>query len=158
MSEFVTPNTPNLPDFLTFLATSVQIPAAALPSGSAWPEYALSQALALAVPPSGMTPGVMYSLAVYNGATHTLFVITPDQPGQSYFANARAGGAGGYGLNTPSTGLVVEAHDESTGNSLAQPEWAADLTIDQLDYYKTPWGRTFMAWNQKYGPTIWGLT
>lgn len=158
MSGFVTPNTPNLTDFLTFLATSVQIPASALPVGSDWPGYALNQAMALAIPPSGLTPGVMYSLAVYNGATHTLFAIAPDQPGQTYFAAARGSGAGGYSLITPSTGLVSASADQGTSQNLATPEWAMQMTADQLDYYKTPWGRAFLAWNQKYGPTIWGLT
>jgi hypothetical protein len=158
MSGFVLPDTPNLPDFLTFLANSVQIPTTALPANSQWPGYAFNQAMALAIPPSGLTPGVMYSLAVYNGATHVLFAITPDQPGQSYFASARSTGAGGYGLIAPSTGLVAASADQGTSQTLEIPEWAKNLTADQLDYYKTPWGRAFLAWNQKYGPTIWGLT
>lgn len=157
MSGFVTPDTPNLADFLTFLATSVQIPVEALPSNSPWPGYAFNQALALTIPPGALIPGVIYSLAVYNGATHILFAITPDQPGQNYFQNARGTGTGGYGLISPTTGLVSSSSDQNTSQTLAEPVWASQLTVDQLDFYKTPWGRAFLAWNQKYGQNAWVL-
>ena len=163
---FATPGTPNLPDFLAFLATSVQIPAAALPPSSAFPGYALEQAIALVLcPPAGLAAPVMYSLACYNCATHLLFLITPDQPGQTYFQGMRSSAptttgstGGGFGLNAPSTGIVVTTFDQGTGSTVTAPEWAQNMTIDQLGYFKTPWGREYLAWQQKYGSTIWGLT
>jgi hypothetical protein len=152
---FTNPTQPNLADFLIFLSNTVQIPSAALPNDSPWPQYALDMAIDLALlPPS--SPGISYTLAVYNGATHILFAITPDQSGQVYFTNAR--GTGGYGLVQPSTGLVVSSSDQGTSSSLAKPQWAEGLTVGQLEMFKTPWGRTFLTWNQAYGPTIVGLT
>jgi hypothetical protein len=160
---FVTPDTPNLTDFLTFLAESVQIPVAALPVSSVWPGYAFNQAIALVLNVPGV-PGIMYSLAVYNCATALLFLITPDVQGQTYFADARSSAvstnfpSGGFGINSPSTGLVVSTSDESTSTTLTAPTWAAGMNIDDLGYYKTPWGRYYLAFQQKYGSTIWGLT
>lgn len=152
--SFATPTIPNLADFLVFLSTSVQIPPAALPSGSEWPGYAFNQIMEWIIPPS--SGNVLYSLAAYNGATHILFKITPDQTGQTYFATARS--KDGYSLIVPSTGLVNSASDQGSAQTLATPDWAKNMTADALDFYKTPWGREFIAWQQTYGSTIWTLT
>jgi hypothetical protein len=160
---FVTPGTPNLPDFLTFLA-GLQIPSAALPSNSAFPGYALNQAIALVNNPPGVVlpDPVMYSLACYNCATHLLILITPDQPGQTWFATSRGNNPTstppGFGLNTISQGLVASSSDNGTSSTLASPDWAKGLTIGQLGFMKTPWGRRYLDWNQSFGPTIVGLT
>jgi hypothetical protein len=154
---FLFPTTPNIVDFLTFLGTSVQIPPTALPPSSPWPQYALTQAIALVLQPP-YVPGITYTLAVYNCATHLLFTIAPDQPGQNYFTSKRGPGAGGFNLIAPSTGVVVASSDESTSTTLAQPKWAAGLTVGQLGFYKTPWGRDYLSYIQSYGPSIWGLS
>lgn len=160
---FANPSSPNLPDFLQFLADSVQISSAALPSDSPYPQYALDQAIALVLNPSGATyPGVMYSLACYNAATHILLVITPDQTGQNWFANVRGNNSSsippGFALNAPSTGLVVSTSDQGTSAGLAEPEWAKGLTVGQLDFYRTPWGRAYLSFQQSYGSTIVALS
>jgi len=160
---FITPDTPNLVDFLSFLNESVQIPVSALPVDSPYPEYALKQAIALVLnPPGAIYPGVMYSLACYNCATHLVFLITPDQNGQSFFLNARGNNSSatppGFGLNAPSTGLVVSSSDNGTSAGLAQPEWAKGLTVSDLGFFKTPWGRAYLSWNQSYGSTIVALS
>lgn len=155
MSGFVTPNTPNLADFRTFLATTVQIPAVALPAGSPWPGYAFDQAMAWILTPPN-PPGILYALAAYNGATHILIEITPDQTGSKYFANAC--GAAGYGLITPPIGMIATAGDESTSQSVEVPEFAKGLQFQDLQMMKTPYGRRFLAWQQSYGPTVWGVT
>jgi hypothetical protein len=160
---FVTPNTPNVGDFTTFLQTSVQIPTAALPTNSPWIGYAFDQAMGL-VPCYAGVPGITYSLAVYNCGTHLLFLIAPDQTGQTYFVSARRSAAspafpdGGFGLNAVSTGLVVSSSDEGTSATLTAPKWADGLTIEQLGMMKSPWGRAYLDYLQKYGSTIWGLT
>ena len=160
---FTEPNSPNLPDFLVFLATSVQIPTSALPTDSPWPGYALTQAIGLVLnPPGGVSPGILYTLACYNCATHILLMIAPDQEGQSYFAAIRGNNSStvppGLALNVPSTGIVVTSSDESTSVGLAKPTWAEGLTVGQLDFFKTPWGRAYLTYQQSYGPSIVGLT
>jgi hypothetical protein len=160
---FATPTNPNLADFVVFLNTSVQIPVVALPVNSPWPGYAFTQAMAL-VPCYAGVPGIMYSLAVYNCATALLFLITPDQVGQTYFTSARSNAApqggqpGGFALIQPSAGLVASTSDETTSTTLANPDWVKGLTIGQLQFAKTPWGREYLSFIQSYGPTIWGLT
>ena len=154
---FVTPNRPNLPDFLVFLQT-VNIPEAALPDDSPYPGYALNQAIALVLQPPFL-PGIAYTLACYNCATHLLFVITPDTPPSNYFATMRGTTAEGLGLVVPSTGLVSDsANDQGTSVSLAEPKWAKGLTVGQLGFFKTPWGREYLSYQQSYGPSVWGLT
>ncbi len=153
---FITPGAPNIVDFLNWLAASVQIPAAALPAGAPWPQYALTQAIGLVLNPPYAPAPVMYTLAVYNCATHLVYAMTPDQPGQNYFATARS--TKGYGLIAASTGLVAATSDESTSTTLASPEWAKGLTVAQLGFFKTPWGREYLSWQQSYGPTIVALS
>jgi hypothetical protein len=160
---FATPNTPNLADFQVFLSTSVQIPPSALPANSPWPGYALNQAIGIVWnPPCATFPGILYTLAVYNLATHLIFLITPDQVGQSYFANARGNNSStippGFALNAPQTGLVVTSSDQGTSVGLTAPTWAAGMTVADLGYYQTPWGRAYLAFAQSYGPTIVGLS
>lgn len=150
---FLFPNTPNIVDFLAFLRNSVGVPSVALPGTSPWPQYALTQAISIVL----VAPlGIIYTLAVYNCATHLLYTITPDVAGQNYFANAR--GNKGYGLIVPSTGLVAATADETTSTTLASPDWAKRLTVQQLQMMKTPWGREYLSYAQSYGPSIVGLT
>ena len=154
---FLFPNTPNIADFLTFLATSVQSPATARPYSSPWPGYAFNQAL-LTVIRTPIAAGILYPLAVYNLATHILFAITPDVAGQNYFSLKRGTEAGGFGLVQPSTGVVVASSDQGTSSTLAQPKWASNITVGQLALMKTPWGREYLTYAQSAGPNVWGLT
>lgn len=151
---FVSPNDPNLTDFRNFLATSVEIPGNALPSTSPWPGYALNQALILV--PNDIQVGIIYTLAVYNCATHLLLSITPDQPGQNYFTTARS--RDGFNLINPTTGIIVSTSDNGTSATNTAPQWASELTLSQLGYYKTPWGRAYLEYVQAAGPYVFGLT
>ncbi len=159
--SFLTPLTPNLTDYGTFLTTSVQIPVAALPTTSPWIGYSFNQAMDYCPSLGG---GVLYTLAVYNCATALLFLITPDQTGQTYFADARSSAtsanfpAGGFGLNVPRTGIVDASSDEGTSTHLVPPQWAAGLTVGQLGFYATPWGRQYLSYIQSYGPSVVGLS
>jgi hypothetical protein len=173
---FLWPNRPNIIDFWFWLQTNVSIPEAALPVTSPYPQYALWQALELvlcdrgvsswatnpngdnciAPMPRNLWGGISYTLAVYNCATHLLLGIAPDQPGQNFFTAARANS--GYSLVNPSTGLIVAASDVTTSSTLTPPKWASGLTVSQLGFMKTPYGREYLAYNQAYGPTIVGLT
>lgn len=166
---FVTPNTPNLTDFTTYIETSVQIPTAALPTNDPFIGYAFNIALETCIGPAWCTTGpsalgILYTLAVYNLGVATLFQITPDQSGQTYFADARNSAVsgnfpnGGFGLNQVSTGLVQASSDEGTSASLVAPTWAAGLTVGQLQLMKTWWGQQYLSFAQSYGPTIVGIT
>lgn len=146
------PNAPNLPDFLLFLTDSVQIPAAALPSNSPWPGYAFNRAVNIVMTVPTM-PGLEYTMAVYNLATHFVMKITPDQPMQTYFAGMRDT----FKLLAPSSGVIASTSDEGSSNSFAVPPNLTNLTIGDLDYFKTPWGRDYLSYAQDFG-SIAGLS
>lgn len=149
---FTNPTTPNLTDFLTFLANEVQIPSAALPSDSPYPQWCLDQAVARCIPIGGN--GILYVLAVYNLATAILFQITPDQVGQTYFADARKQ----FNLLSFMAGAVQATSDESTSTTLKVPDFVSTLTVGQLNLMQTPWGRVYLDYAQAAGPNIWGLS
>lgn len=153
---FLDPTAANLPDFLTFLYFNVQISQAALPLSSPYPGYAFTAARGLVLCP-GVAASILYVLAVYNCATHLLMTIAPDQPGQHYFTNMRSGKEGAALVN-PSAGIVAASSDKTTSTALASPDWAKGLTVSQLGFFKTSWGREYLAYIQSYGPAIWGLT
>lgn len=108
----------------------------------------------------------IYQLMVYNLAGHYLAQFAqdpsplPDPPfivvdGVSY-------GFWSYlrktsGLNGFTSGIVTGSSDEGTSVSLAQPKWADNLTMGQLQLTNTPWGRLYLGWAQDAG-TAWGLS
>lgn len=61
------------------------------------------------------------------------------------------------GLNGFVSGLVTASSDEGTSVSLAQPKWADNLTMGQLQLTNTPWGRTYLGWAQDAG-AAWGMS
>ena len=61
------------------------------------------------------------------------------------------------GLNGFVSGVVTASSDEGTSVTLAQPRWADNLTMGQLQLINTPWGRTYLGWAQDAG-TGWGLS
>jgi hypothetical protein len=61
------------------------------------------------------------------------------------------------GLNGFTSGIVTGSSDEGTSVTLAQPKWADNLTMGQLQLTNTPWGRLYLGWAQDAG-TGWGLS
>lgn len=145
------PTSPNLADFVLFCQDVMDINPLFLPADSPFPGYALTQALELVIRmPRG---GIGYTLAVYNCAGHILLKIAPDQPGRPFFTDARAG----YGLLKPSVGVVASSSNNGTSTALAVPDALRQLTLGDLDFMKTPFGREFVAFNQDFGD-VFGLT
>ena len=123
-----------------------------LPDDSLSIGYAYSVALALVNPALASVPAV-YTLAVYNLGGDNLINYAPDQPGQTYFQDARKS----FGLTTFSPGVAASASDGGTSVGLVTPEFMKTLTLANLQQLKTPWGRQYLAFAQAYG-TIWGLS
>lgn len=71
-----------------------------------------------------------------------------------YFACARRA----FRLSSFVPGVVGSTSDLSTSVGLDNPDFFRNLTLDQLQLLKTPWGRNYLAIAQKYGPGVWGLT
>jgi hypothetical protein len=146
------PNAPNITDFLSFVADNMQIPSSALPAGSPWPQYALDRAINLvfSIPAVAATD---YTIAVYNCAGHILLGLAPDQTGQTYFQTARVS----FDMLEASSGVIASSGDQGTYNAFAVPESLTKLTVGDLYFFKTPWGREYLAYAQDFGE-IAGLT
>ena len=154
--SWTNPAAPNLADFTVFVETSMAIPVSALPANSPWIGYAFTQAMALVLQVPTVTP-IEYVLAVYNCGGHLLLGMAPDPAGQNYFAMARSGNGVGFNLIGLTPGVVATASDQGTSGNLVVPDAFKNLTIGDLDFIKTPWGRRYLAYAQDFG-TIWGLS
>ena len=146
------PLTIGSPYVITTLATSAASPPTTDTSGSPWVTYAFNQALALTVDVSTITP-IMYVLAVYNGAGHILLTIAPDQAGLTYFQTARTD----MKLLQPQIGIITSSADEGTSNSFAVGDGMRNMTMTDLDFYRSPYGRSWLQYTQDFG-AIFGLT
>lgn len=96
----------------------------------------------------------MYALCVYNLAGDRVINYAPDAAGQDYFAKLRAA----FKINDFTAGVVSSTNDDGTGVTLETLEVFKNLTIAQLQYLSTPWGRAYLGYAQAAGPTLWGLS
>jgi len=151
-TEWANPNVPNLPDFLLFVQFGMAIDPLYLPTDSPVYQWSLTRALALVINLPACA-GPDYTLAVYNCAGHVLITIAPDQEGRDYFECLREK----LGLLKFAAGVVAATADQATSTTLAVPDSLAQLTIGDLDFIRSPWGRVALAYNQDYGG-IWGLS
>lgn len=96
----------------------------------------------------------LYRDAVYNLATDRLYNWATDQPNQTYFAEYRKR------LHIPdvAVGVPTAANDQGTSVGMLNPEQLRQLTLQDLQTLKTPWGRTYLGIAQSYGSSIWGLS
>lgn len=139
-----------MPDYTLFVSGVMDIDPLYLPPDSPFIGYALDRAIGLVISVIG---GIDYTLAVYNCAGHIQYQITPDQVGRDYFRVKRQE----FGLLKPSFGVVQSTSDQSTSASLAVPDALQQLTIGDLGFMKTPWGREYLSYQQDFGG-IWGLS
>lgn len=105
-----------------------------------------------------------YALAIYNLAGDRLInfaqdlpdavVIEGSNPPLPYFAYMRSQ----MKLLTFVGGTVQASSDNGTSVSLLVPKAMENLTMQDLQNLKTPWGQTYMGIAQEYGPAGWGLS
>ena len=111
-----------------------------------------NQALAcLGGGPSGPS---IYALAVYNLATSLIINFAQDQAGRTYFTDLRVK----LNLVQFQPGLVASTGDSSTSTSLLNQEFMRNLTINDLQRLKDPYGRQYLMFAQAYGPTLVGIS
>ena len=110
--------------------------------------------LALVATASNATPATsLYIQAVYNLAGDNLINYAPDQDGRTYFQDLRTN----FGVSNFVAGVVQSASDNGTSDSFTVPESLKNLTLQNLQNLKTPWGRAYLAISQSSG-TLWGLS
>lgn len=146
--------------FLAFIRNVMRIPTGALPDNEYIIGYAynyaimiVNQVLQIVGSPNPAYP-TYYAIAVYNLAGDTLVNYAPDQPGSTYFADLRAA----LKLDSFVAGVVSSSSDNATSQSLELPDFFKNLTLDELQLLKTPWGRRYLGLAQAYGPAGWGIT
>lgn len=154
----------NLADYQSFITNQMQIPVAALPLTApvilmslAIAEEIVNPALQSVGAACGSTLGYtgpsIYELAVYNLAADNLINFAPDQPGQTFFADLRTA----WKITSFVPGVIQASADVSTSESLLVPDFMKNLTMADLQYMKTPYGRQYLAFAQRYG-TMWGVS
>lgn len=98
---------------------------------------------------------------VVTGAEAFTYAI-PTNPGtfsqggtasETYFATLRRQ----FNLTGFVPGVISASNDESTGQSILNPEFMKGLTLGNLQNLKTPFGRQYLAFAQDYGQ-IWGVS
>jgi hypothetical protein len=144
---------PTLAGFLQFIRGTMQIPTAALPDDDVQIGYAYNVSITTVAPSIQCVSPLIYMLAVYNLAADNLLNWANDQASQTFFADARAK----YGMLSFVAGVISSTADVSTSESLTVPESIKGLTLSDLQNLKSPYGRQYLAWAQKYG-TLWGLS
>lgn len=108
--------------------------------------------------------------AAYNGTfgavatgANTLVYSLPNNPGTNavpgllnlaFFAGLRQQ----FNLLAFVPGIVTSASDQGTQASLTVPDSFKSLTLQDLDLIKTPWGRAYLFYAQKAGPTVVGVS
>ncbi|MEK7916636.1 hypothetical protein AAB988_29470 [Burkholderia contaminans] len=151
--SFVDPTQPNLADFTTFVYNQ-GVPPADLPTNSQYLQWAFTMAMNLALQSPCSVPAIVYVLAVYNLGMHRLLKVAQDTPPSTYFATQRAA----FKLMAFVGGVVQSSADQATSNSLVVPDFVKNLTMQDLDLLKTPWGREYLAYAQQYGPDVVGVS
>jgi hypothetical protein len=153
-----------LSGYQSFITNYLQIPTSALPLSSpsilmtlAIAEEVVNPALMVVSSPCESTLGYtgdnVYELAVYNLAADYLINFAPDQPGQTYFADLREK----WKIFNFVPGVISASSDETTSESILNPEFMKGFTMSDLQRAKTPYGRQYLMFAQQYGQ-LWGLS
>ena len=124
-----------------------------LPDASASVGYAFSVAMALVNPQLNAANPLVYTLAVYNLAGSNLLNWAPDQGGSTYFADIRKT----WNMNAMVPGVINSASDEGTSASMTVGDNLTNLTFNDLQLMKDPYGRQYLAFAQMVG-SLWGLS
>ena len=139
----------SLADFEDFIYSIVGVPMSALPANSPTIPFSYNFALATVLL---QLPADVYPVAVNNLGFHFLVTFAKDQTGQSYFSDLQSQ----YGLDSFTPGVISSTADQSTSNSLLNPDFMRNLTMGDLQQAKTPWGRMYLSIAQNFGP-LWAM-
>lgn len=155
---------PTQAGFNAWVYSAMGITTAQLPSDSPYLTYAFDVAMDIVNQTLQAASGSIYTLAVYNLGGSNLINFAQDPPGSPnvpgssppapFFANLRQK----WGILSFTAGVVQASSDETTSQTLLVQEALKNITLADLQYLKDPWGRQYLAFAQKYGPAVWGLS
>jgi len=139
--------------FLAFIRSSMGITAAVLPDASSDIDNALNLALSIVYQPVQRFSPSIYDIMAYHLAGHNLVEMATDQQNITFFAELRKQ----FNINGFVPGVITSASDNGTSTGTQAPEFMLTLTMADLQYIKTPWGRSYMTYAQRAG-VIWGVS
>jgi hypothetical protein len=153
---------PTQAGYLTFIRSSMGINTTVLPDSSDAISTSYQIAVELANILMNSISPVIYTVMVYNLAGAILIDVAQDvggppppvyKEGLPYFQYLRSS----FGLSSFVGGTISSTGDEGTSESLNVPHNLQNLTLADLQLLRTPWGRTYLQYAEKYG-TIVGLS
>lgn len=144
---------PTLAGFILFIRGVMGITTAQLPDNSTYITDAYTLAQEIVSPDIGLVSPVSFKLATYNLGGDYLINYTPDQSGQTVFADARKK----YNTYGFVGGVIQSTGDEGTSESMAMADFIKNLSMSDLQNLKTPYGRTYMAIAMRFG-SLWGIS
>ena len=148
---------PNYPDFTSWVASMMGVPADDMP-GSDTLAMAYDTSLNIALPDLGSIPyqagtPSLYALAVYNLGGAILVDIAQDDPDSTYWQNLRSK----FNTSSYAWGVTSSASDQGTSTSMMMPGFINNMMPLDLWLMATPWGRTYMQIAGGWG-AVWGLS
>lgn len=149
----MTPSADQLASFQAFIASTMGISSTYLSPSDPIITTSLSVALEFVNQAINTVSTTLYSLALNNLAGDFLLNWAQDLPGQTFFTSARQN----FGINSFSAGVISSESDESTSSSQTVSDFYKDLTLQDVQNLKTPYGRQYLAIAQQFG-ALWGLT
>lgn len=155
---FVTPTTPNITDYTTWIYLVMGVPEAVLPDDSIYISLSYSMSLETVNLYLDWASPLLYTQAVYNLGGDILVNIAQDNPdlpppNNTYWADLR----NTMQINNFIPGLINATNDEDTSAALLTPLGLQNLTLADLQNLKTPWGRVYMGIAQSVG-SMWGIS
>lgn len=161
---------PTRSGYLSFIRNIMVIDDVVLPDDSIWIDGSYNVAYNRVnkairrFPNHDQTQPSPYALAIYNLGGDRLLnfaqdlpdaaVVVGSNPPLPYFKFMRSQ----MKLMTFVGGTVQSSSDNGTSVSLVVPKAMENLTIQDLQNLKTPWGLNYMGIAQEYGPSGWGLS
>lgn len=151
---------PTIEGFITFIRDVMGIPVEALPDDSATVILAFDVAVAIVNQQLELASQLIYNLCVYNLGGDCVINWAPDlipfpdsDPAVGYFTYLRKQ----FGVYEFIGGIVTTASDQGTAGAVMVSEGLKNLTVNQLNNLKTPYGRAYMGWAASVG-TLWGIS
>ncbi len=148
---------PTLSGFLTWIRSDMQISNTDLPDNAIWITYAFNVAMEIVSPLNACASPLIYMLMVYNLGGDNLMNYAQDSllgvPPSRYFSQYRADN----NINNFIAGVATAGSDNGTSANILVSDQLKNLTIGNLQNLKTPWGVTYLSFQQRTG-FIWGVT
>jgi hypothetical protein len=149
---------PALAGFQLFILNNMGITAAILPPDSLVVATAFNLAQDIVnLQLQSCSPDI-YTLAVYNLGGSNIINMAMDQPGAPiymnnlpFFAYVRKS----WNILGFAGGVIQSSSDVSTSESMVVQKAAEEFTLADIQLLKDPYGRTYLAYAQKWG-SLWG--